>query len=805
MLVTIKQSCFKLMIVAALSIICTQTANAGKITLDRILKEHKVTVVTTEDRTDVSKFLSSMNIKEKSVVSINESAEIRKKTGKDEGLIFIIDREKATSFTGSEAGVLPVTVNPVDPEEAFLYVVKATDRRNGWDILISAPNAKWLKFEMDRLIKSDPAKMELEDRGSILDRYRIKRICVISTENGDIAQDWISKQCKPGEDTIDWKIYKPDQWLPEEHANIDLLFILNQEAASAKQEKILLALPKAIQTWMQNGQAAIELALQRENQAGRNVYCIAGPSNRQISSALLEHQSFNSIPEEIHKHPLADLRNCGKMVDELGAKLTTQLTSAGGFRCINRQDLQGLLTSPKLDQNPKDAAAFRSKLGNDTMLAIVSVSAINTNTSYVANEPVCQTQRLPAFKETKPEQPKKPNPDEKPKFEGYRYDLKNGSRANDPNYVRDLRNWEEVDMPNYEKDLAQWEKDNQKYEDSRKSREMEYAVIIDSIQNVKVTGELCIYDLGAGPDKNECKLAFTSALNCEDSRSSKYKTEQIIVNGEETQPHSPTPPSSAQGVADDTLIADVLVEISQQAADNMFAHTVLPVDLSTTANSSDLKQPVSAMKHLVLQETGEIALSRKPIGTGVDTAKQKASDSAYSKLLAAIKTTCPNTGITVDAVRRKAVLLSSDWDENKRVYTAKYSFEADVEINAPTTELTAPKTAVDTPEPTPVNNQLIDVNIENITAKGKSEVPPVTKTRDKNAARAKARNAAIADARINLQLSIEEKYKEAMTDKAYKSKIDAAIKKAEVTEASIKMIGKKSMVCVVIKATIPVP
>jgi hypothetical protein len=63
MLVHKKQSLFKLMIVATLFLVCAQNAYAGKITLDRILKEHKITVVTTEDRGDVSKFLSAMNIK----------------------------------------------------------------------------------------------------------------------------------------------------------------------------------------------------------------------------------------------------------------------------------------------------------------------------------------------------------------------------------------------------------------------------------------------------------------------------------------------------------------------------------------------------------------------------------------------------------------------------------------------------------------------------------------------------------------------------------------------------------------------
>ncbi len=825
MLVHKKQSLFKLMIVATLFLVCAQNANAGKITLDRILKEHKITVVTTEDRADVSKFLSAMNIKEKSIINVSESADIRKKMGKEEGLLFIIDREKARSFTELETKVLPASTNPIDPDEAFLYAVKATDRRNGWDILISAPNDKWLKFELDRLLKSDPGIMNLEDRGSILDKYKIKRMCVISTENGDIAQDWISKQCKSGEDTIDWKFFKPDEWNPEEHSNIDLLFILNREASSSKHEKVIQSLPKAMQAWMQSDQAAVELALQKETQTGRSVYCVAGPSNRQIGSALLEHKSFESIPEDIHKHPLTDMRNCGKMavittltdeksitatydklVNEMCGKLTSQLTSAGGFGCISRQDLRDLIISSKFAQNKDEAAAIRNKLGKDTLLAVVSINSINTNTSYVANAPVCQTERLPAFKETKPEQPKKPNPDEKPRFEGYRYDLKNGSRANDPNYVRDLLNWEEVDMPKYEKDAAQWEKDKQKYEDSRKTREMEYAVSIDSIQNVKVTGEFCIYDLGAGPDKNECKVLFTSALSSEDSRRSKFKSDLIKVNGEETQPQSATPPSSAQGVADDAIVADVLAKACQQAADDMAARTILPSDFATSSNNSaEQKKPSPAMKHLVLQETGEITLSRKPVGTGVDTAKQKASDSAYSKLLTAIKSACPNTTISVDEVRSKAVLLSSGWDDNKRVYMAKFSFEADVEINASTAELTDPKTSVKAPEPGPTVTQPIDVNIEEFTANGKSEVSPVAKTKDKNAARAKARNAAIADARINLQLSIEEKYKTAMTDKAYKSKVDAAIKKAEVTQSSIKMIGKKAIVCVVIRATIPVP
>lgn len=592
---------------AAMILLCSISAQAREVSLDRILGEHRITVVTTEKPESIYRNLLDMGVRNPVTTTTTELM-INKRNLKDkDSLLFIMDRKKARRMIDLEENLLPCRTAAIDPNEVILFAAKALGR-NGWDILISAPNEKWLKWELERLSKSNLSMLALQERGTILERFRVKRLCVISNEEKQVAADWVAPQNQPGRDAIDWDFYPIDQWNGAADGGTDLMFIINSETLTAKEKKSMLVyLPTTTQEWLADS------ASKQENSAGKqtttsaenatsNVFAVAAPSARHLRLALSKYAALEYIPEALERTTLTDLRGYGKMVviarsalrnndsenkilDDLAGSLTSVMSSRTGFKCISRQDLKELALETYLNNLPNEnsSADLRGKLENATAVAVIDLADVNAQTSYTANAPQCKTAVLPAFSESKPSPPHEPNPDDKPLFCAHTYDEVNGSRANDPHYIRDHNEYHNEKLPNYHRELRRWEERSQDYERTRRDHDMEWIVSITKTQQAKVTGNLRIYDLSSGEVEQVGKVVFSCPVTGSGAKDSLDQEDRVVVRGEENRPQSLIPPDSTNSVSDQVVINDAMREACTAAVNELMKNALLPIDIVSNA------------------------------------------------------------------------------------------------------------------------------------------------------------------------------------------------------------------------------
>ena len=325
-----------------------------------------------------------------------------------DSLLFLMDRNKSRRPIEQEERLLPCRTSAIDPDEVILYAAKAQGR-NAWEILVSAPNEKWLKWELDRLSKSNLSGIKLEARGTILERFRVKRLTVVSTEGRQEVSDWMAKQNEPGQDAIDWDFYPVDGWDGLADGGSDLLFILNNRSLTDSAKKSIFPyLPKATQSWMDDGSAGETSAARQvstdDQGASRCVSAVVSPSSRQIGSMLKKYPKVEAIPESLERTKLTDLRDYSRMIvvarfadrkqdagskvlDDLAGNLTSAMSAQTGFACVNRQDLKELALETYLNALPDKTSDTESKLGDATAVAVVDLASINTETTYAAGRP----------------------------------------------------------------------------------------------------------------------------------------------------------------------------------------------------------------------------------------------------------------------------------------------------------------------------------------------------------------------------------------------------------------------------------
>jgi hypothetical protein len=442
-------------------------AQASRVTISRILREHRISVVTTEKPESIGKYIFRLGVRSEAYMATTNLL-IEKGRFKDkDSLLFVIDREKARRLIDEEKKLLPCPPAVVDPAEVLLYAAKASGR-NGWDIIISAPNQKWLERELDRLCKSGLASMCLEERGSILDRYQVKRLCVISNEGKQLADDWISRQLKPGCDTIDWQFFALGSVMDGIDPDIDRLYIINKAALDEQSEPALSGLPLTMRSWIKSDESDDAWGVEKQSITAdsggvRTVSAVTAPCVRHLKKTLASHTSIDSIPESLSTGKLADLSKYREMIviaragdrsdkvpsaaiDDIAGKMTSALAGSVGFECVGRQDLKELVYVALLHQkdgslDSNDMIKIRKAADGARALAVVDVAAYTTQTDYSANDPRCCTPALAPFNESEPSRPREPDPNERKFgiFGGHKYDEVDGSRANDPDYIRDRR------------------------------------------------------------------------------------------------------------------------------------------------------------------------------------------------------------------------------------------------------------------------------------------------------------------------------------------------------------------------------
>ncbi len=591
---------------AAAILLLSVSAQAREVTLDRIIAEHRITVVTTEKPDSIQRNLLDMGVRNPVITTTTELMINKKNLRDKDSLLFIMDRKKARRLIDLEENLLPCRTAAIDPNEVILFAVRAQGRK-GWDILISAPNEKWLKWELERLSKSHLSTLQLQERGTILERFRVKRLCIISNEDRQVAADWVDAQNKPGQDAIDWDFYPADQWDGTIDSGTDQMFILNSETLTAKEKKSTLSyLPKITQEWLADSASKQENSVGKQTiisaqNAKSNVWALFAPSARQLKLALSKYAVLESIPEALERTKLTDLRGYGKMVviartalrnndsenkilDDLAGNLTSVMSSRTGFKCISRQDLKELALETYLNNLPNEtsSADLRGKLENATAVAIIDLADVNAQTSYTANAPQCRTAVLPPFSESKPSPPHEPHPDDKPLFCAHTYDVVNGSRANDPHYIRDHNEYVNEKLPNYRRELRRWEERSQAYERRRRDHDMEWIVSITKAQRTKVTGNLRIYDLSSGEVEQVGKVVFSCPVTGNGEKDSLEQEDRVVVRGEESRPQSLIAPESTEDVSDHVVITDALREVCTAAVNELMNNALLPIDISPT-------------------------------------------------------------------------------------------------------------------------------------------------------------------------------------------------------------------------------
>lgn len=576
------------------SCICLQ---AKEVSLDRIMSEHRITVVTTETPDSISRYLLDLGIRNPRTTTLVELMISHKNLTDGDSLLFLIDRKKTRRLIPEEERLLPCRTSAMNADEVVLYAAKAHGR-NGWDILISAPNEKWLRWELDRLTKSGLSYLQLQARGTILERFKVRQLAVVTTEGKQVVADWIAAQNTPGKDTIDWEYFPADEWDGELDGSGDTLFILNTHSLVGKTLNQLSGyLPRQAREWLDNAGHGREhfvgkQTLRDENGGSRVASVIAAPGSRHLGIALGRYPKLDSIPESSATTRLIDLREYRRMIvvarfgdrdesadpkliNDLAANLTSALSGKTGFECVNRQDIKELALETYLNQLP-DNERFPER--GALAVAVVDLSSIVAETSYAAGNPRCITPVLPAFSDPQPQEPREPQPNDKPLFSSHKYDVVNGSRANDPKYIRDHKDWRDNKMPAYRDALARWERNRRDHETRRREHDMEWVTTISKRQRVEATGNLRIYDLRSGDVEDAGEIVFSCPVTGTGSRESVFKEERSVVRGEDSRPQAVRVPETAREVSDGTVIAEALRSACVEAVKRLLETSLLPVD-----------------------------------------------------------------------------------------------------------------------------------------------------------------------------------------------------------------------------------
>ncbi|MEN6357328.1 MAG: hypothetical protein ABFD83_09615 [Armatimonadota bacterium] len=593
-------------------------AYASKVTVSRILREHRISVVTTEKSESISKYVFRLGVRNETYMATTNLLIEKSRLKDKDSLLFVVDREKARRLIDEEKKLLPCPPAAVDSAEVLLYAAKASGR-NGWDIIVSAPNEKWLDWELDRLCKSDLDSMRLEERGSILDRFQVKRLCVISNAGKQLAEDWISRQLRPGCDTIDWQFVSLGSGTESIDPDMDLLYIINKAALGENGKPVLPDLPAAMRSWLDSDESSDECGAEKqsivkETGSTRTVSAVIAPCARQLKSFLAEYPSVDSMPQALSTTNLTDLGKYRQMIviaragdrgdkiptaaiDDLAGKMTSALAAQTGFECVGRQDLKELVYMALLHQkegnlDSNDIVKIRKAADGARALAVVDVAAYTTQTDYSANSPRCCTSPLASFSESEPSRPHEPDPNERKLgiFGAHKYDEVDGSRSNDPDFIRDHRRWEE-DMHDYRRDHERWERRKRDYEDARLYHQMDWEVSINSTQTVRVSGNLRIYDIGELESDCAGKVIFSCPLGGVGSRSGVYWSDHVKVQGEQNQPSLPSAPQSTTYILDQTVASEAFGNACADAVGDLLARAILPMDTFDVVAEGSVSAP----------------------------------------------------------------------------------------------------------------------------------------------------------------------------------------------------------------------
>lgn len=681
-------------------------AFGGIVNVDRMLREHRIYVATNEDPTELNKYWLDWRPMNATVMPISELFLNRSRLADGGFVIWIIDRSRGRMIPEEEE-LLPSPLSSIAPGEVLVYASKTGNKRSPfrhgrWDVLITAPDRKWLHYELDRLGKSGILDRAVGERGTVLDRYSVKRMCIISNEGRQVAEDWVARQTSPGKSAIDWDFIPAESWTPESDPGMDTVCILNRDNLNEKSAKVAALLPEPLRAWLTSDTAHDECAAAKQTVSGasgqaRTVAAVVGPCTRHLKSILDRYSSLGKIPEALSTSRLTDLSpyprvvvvvrpgdrefdGQGGLLDDFAGKITAALSSAElGFRCESRQDLKELIyESLRRGQGDIDRAGvteIRSRIAEAGALVVADLAAVTLQTSYAANSPRCMSQPYPAFSEPKPHEPTKPNPGRR-RFGifGPRVYPKGSS---DPRYRDDYARWMR-DMDEYRYAVRVWENRRHEYEARRDHHDMEWQISMDAIERASISGNLRIYDLSSFGDSNTStgKVVYSCPLKGSCERRHSCRSDRVIVRGESARPGTPDVPDMEESVSDQTVVSEAFLGACRSAVGGMLTTAILPCDRAAATQNVAAGCPGRA-RSVVAEATGSIRLRKEPTGEGIEVAREAALVNAYPRLVSSAREASPDTKLTDEQIRDRARVVSEEWDAKSGEYRVSVRFDSD--------------------------------------------------------------------------------------------------------------------------------
>ncbi len=699
--------------VAVCFLLTGSAALAGIVNMDRMLREHLVYVASTETEEELAKYFLKWRPREIEVMPL-ASLYINQNSLKDGGFVFWLIARNHTRMIPEEEAMLPAPESGIASDEVIVYASKTgykrnTSRAGKWDVIVSAPNEKWLHHELERMTSSGMLHWALDERGTLLASYKVQRLLVVSNIAREHARDWAEKQNAPGKNAVDYDFVSLSDWNPILEGDCDTLFLLNTDSPEYTTGKVRNYLPPQMLSFLESG-VENERAVVRERIENSNEnydYCVvAAPGPRHIKLALEDYESIGDISTNVVTKKLADLSGYKDIllvvrpadreenvpetiVEEFTSKLTSAFSSPStGFDFETRQDLKELIYASLMrgdgEIGPTDADIIREKSGAQA-IAVADIASVNEQTTFLANESERLTKPYPPFSEPRPVKPSKPHYNDKVLFGGYIYKEIDGSRRNDPRYERDLKEYDR-DLRDYRSDLWRWERRRDNYEDSRNYHRMEWKTSVDRVETVRVNANIRIYDLEKYRVGDAGKVIFSCPIYGGAKLRTPYNSEVVTVVGEYNAPDTPNVPQAHTGVKDQSVVSQAFIDAAGDALVQVSENSVLPSDRSKSAifissETTGECTEVRAAKerpdgnYIDIFATGTITLSQEPINEGLNVAREAAANDAFAQMLAKIRAVFPMADITIEGLRQKAELVSDNWDEatNEFVVTMRFS------------------------------------------------------------------------------------------------------------------------------------
>jgi hypothetical protein len=600
------KSTIKCLFLLVLLVLSVTASAAGRVNMMRILREHKVTVVSTEPAAKLAKHFLDWRVSVDRVLTPAELLAQKDTLPGDGDVLFIIDRTKEQNISTLERQLFPLPVGAIEPDAVLTFVSKTAYKRNrkyknGWDILVSVPDEAWLQ----KTLKMVPQVLgqDVDERAPVkLYDFAVKSLLIVSNATKDIAANWAEAQFDPTKIAIDWEFVSADHWKGVNPEERDVLFLLSTANMADPSPTFLEGLPQDILTWLASDVSRTEAAACHGNAGPESSvpwasYALVAPSERHLLQNLKQYSTIGAIPDALASRKYADLRGyevLGVAVNTVdpslfhdsdlkgfAARLTSELTArVPGFTCSAQQDLLETEYAKDLaaqsDIDSAEAEEIHAKIKAQALI-VLDISSVTKRTSFHANEPVRVTALLPPYPEPEPSRPVPPDPDAWGMHKGKNYRVVDGDRRNDPEYRSDYSRYED-DLKRYPGRHRRWEWDRDKYEKQRDDRMIDWEVALDAVQRAQVAGNLRLFDMRqASPTIGQ--LEYSHAVSGAASLHSSYETRRASVRGETNRPPSPDIPAARPGIEDMSLVSEAFQDACVLAAEDIVENSILPADM----------------------------------------------------------------------------------------------------------------------------------------------------------------------------------------------------------------------------------